>query len=315
MPPFPQAPPTVSGNLLTVDRYLRAPLEIARDLSDLALQRFFAEELFNEGPDAPAGAVVYDELTANDIYPARDVARHTPGGQFPLVITTRPTPKTAYAEEYGGKFYLTYSAIRRNAINDFDRDERLLANAIVRKWNNIAIDLLNATVTAVGASAIVTGADWGTSTTDIWANLAAGQFAADQREMGIVLDTVIVNPAQALDAMSSDKFRNLLTPETRQALVQQPDLMPSQNPAGLTFRKSYRQPAGTALVVARGLIGGRHREAPAGDEGDNVAYDDASGIAVQTWDDPENTRRWVQGWKSEVLYVNNPYAVYRIEGI
>lgn len=312
--PFPASAPTVNGNLITVDRYLRQPANIAQTLADLTLQQFFAEELFNLGEDVPSGAVIYDELTANDLYPDRDVQRHTPGGQFPLIISSRPSPKTAYAEEYGGKFFMTYAAIRRNAVNDLTRNERLLGNALVKKWNNIAIDLLNATVTAVGGSAVIVGADWGTSTTDIFANLAAAQYAADQREMGIELDTIIVNPAQALDMLTSEKFRKLFTAETQQELVQGATVG-EVTPAGLTILKSHRQPAGTALALARGQIGGRHREAPAGEEGDNIAFDAESGIAVQGYDDPENTRRYVQAWKSEVMYVNNPFALYRIEGI
>lgn len=311
MPPFPAAQPTVNGNQLTVDRYLRAPLEIARDLADLTLQGYFAEALFNEGPDAPGGAVVYDELTVNDIFPARDVARHTPGGQFPLIITSRPAPKVAYAEEYGGKFYMTYKAIERNALNDFERDERLLANTLVRKWNNIAVDLLNATVDAVGASAVVVGQDWTLAGTDIFANLAAARFAGEQRELGIEVDTVIVNPAQSLDMLSSQKFRELFTKETQEDIVRGADV---GQVLDFDIFKSFRQPAGTALVVQAGVIGGRHEEPPGG-AGDSVAFDDESGIAVQTWDDPSNTRRWAQAWKSQVLYVNNPFAVYRLEGI
>lgn len=312
--PFPAAPPTVNGNLITVDRYLRQPANVVQTLSDLTLQQFFAEELFSLGEDVPSGAVIYDELTENDLYPDRDAQRGTPGGQLPLIISSRPTPKTAYAEEYGGKFFMTYAAIRRNAVSDLTRNERLLANAIVRKWNNIAIDLLNAAVTAVGASAIIAGADWGTATNDIFAQLAAAQFAADSREMGIELDTVIVNPAQSLDMLTSEKFRKLFTLETQEELVQG-STVGQVKPAGMTILKSHRQPAGTALALARGQIGGRHREAPAGEEGENISYDANTGIAVQTWDDPENRRRYAQGWKSEVLYVSNPYALYRIEGI
>lgn len=311
---FPAAPVTVDGNRITVDRYLRAPLEIAKDLSDLALQQFFAEALFTEGPDAPAGAVVYDELTSNWIWPDRDVQRHTPGSQFPVVITTKPEPKTAYAEEYGGKFYMTYAAIRRNAVNDFTRNERLTANAIVRKWNNIAIDLLNATVDAVGASAIIAGSPWATASTDIFANLVAAHFAGEQRELGIDVDTVIVNPADALNALTNVKFRELFTKETQEELVQG-STVGTVEPAGMTILKSFRQPAGTALALQRGVVGGRHSDTPGGDEGENIATDPESGISVQTWDDPDNTRQWAQAWKSQVMYVNNPYAVYRIEGI
>jgi hypothetical protein len=312
---FPADPVTVSGTRITVDRYLRQPLEIARDLSDLTLQRYFAEAIFELGDDAPAGAVVYDEVTDNLIWPDRDVQRHTPGSQFPVIITTKPTPKTAYAEEYGGKFYMTYTATRRNAVNDFTRNERLLGNALVRKWNAIAIGLLNAAVDAVGASAIIAGQDWGTSTTDIFANLASGKFAFEQDELGFEPDTLIVNPAQGLDMLTSEKFRKLFTEETQEKLVKGDATIGTVRTLGLTVLQSFRQTAGTALLLQRRVVGGRHHDAPGGDEGENISTDSETGTSVQTWDDPENTRRWVQGWKSQVLYVNNPYAIKRLEAI
>lgn len=314
---FPAPAPTVSGQAITVDRLLRQPLEIARDLSDLTLKQYFAEALFNEGAPAPAGAVIYDEISGNLVFPDRDVARKTPGGQFPVIVTSRPEPTTANAEEYGGKFYMTYPAIRRNAMGDMDRNERLLGNAVVRKFNDVAIGILNAAVDAVEAAETgageITGADWGTSGTDIFANLMATQAVADTHELGIVLDTVIVNPQQATEALVNKDFRELFTAETREQLVQGADLG-TVTPAGMRILKSARQPAGTALVLQRGVIGNRHVEPPGANTGDNIAVDD-NGMAVQTWDDPENTRRWVQGWKSEVLYVNFPYAVKRLVGI
>lgn len=313
--PFPPANPSVSGSSITVDAYLRQPRYIRQTIEDLTLQGFFAEDIFTLGEPAPAGAVMYDQLTANWLYPDRDVQRHTPGAQFPIVISSNPTPSIASAEEYGGKFWMSYTAIGRNAVNELTRNERLVANALIRKWNTIAINLLNAAVTAVGASAVVTGADWGTSTNDIFAQLASVQFAAEQRELGVVLDTVIINPAQALDMLSSEKLRNLFTDETREQIVTGRRLGRLGNILGYDIFSSFRQTAGQALVVASGMVGGRHHEAPATEAGDNVSFDAATGIAAQTWDDPSNTRRWAQAWKSQVMYVDNPYAVYRLESI
>jgi hypothetical protein len=312
--PFPNPAPGVSGSTISVDAYLRQPDYIRQTLEDLTLAGFFAEDIFTLGEDAPSGAVLYDQLTANFLYPDRDVQRHTPGGEFPIVIASNPVPSVASAEEYGGKFWMSYTAIGRNAVNELTRNERMLANALVKKWNTIAINLLNATVTAVGASAVVTGADWGTSTNDIFAQLAAVQFAAEQRELGIVLDTVIINPAQALDMLTSEKLRNLFTDETREQIVANGGLG-RLKVLNYDIRSSFRQPAGTALVTAKGMVGGRHHEAPVATGGENIDFNPESGIAVQTWDDPAQTRRWAQAWKSQILYVDNPYAVYRLESI
>lgn len=312
---FPAPAPTVVGQNVTVNQLLQRPLEISRDLADLTLEQFFAEELFTAGPPAPAGAVVYTKLTRNDLYPDRTAGRSTPGAGFPLIITSHAEPTPAYAEEYGGKFYLTYQAIRRNAINEMTRNERLLANELVLKWNAIATAMLNAAVDAVGASAVVVGEDFSLDATNIFKVLASAQLAADQRRMGIVLDTVIVDHESFFNMLAQEKFQKLFTEATRERMAREGNKINSIEVAGFTVRKSHQQAAGTGLAVASGQVGGRHSDAPSGEEGENIAYDGESGIATQVYDDPDNTRKFVQSWKSQTMYVDNPFGVYRLEGI
>jgi hypothetical protein len=312
--PFPAPAPTVSGQEVTVHRFLQRPLEIAREISELALAELFAEDIFSRGDPAPAGAVIYDEITDNYAFADRDPARTTPGGQLPLIITSRPTPSTANAEEYGGKYYVTYDQLKRNRIRDLDRNQVMLANTLARKWNKIALALLDATVDAVGVSAQVTGQDFGTSTTDIFANFMLVQQAADARQLGIVLDDVTLNPAQFFEMVSNEKFQKLWSEETRDAFYRDPNTREIRV-AGMTIRRSHDQPAGEALVTQRGLVGARHPDPPPAEAQSNLAYDPETGVWAQSWDDPENTRHWVQAAKSQTMYVDMPYAVYRLEGI
>lgn len=315
MPPFPAAAPTVDGTRVTVDAYLQRPLEIARDLVDLTVEEFFTEDLFQPGDNVPAGAVLYSQLRKGDLYPedGRGVGRKTPGGQFPVIVSSPPELQMAYSEEYGGKFYVTYDAIKKNRFNEFDRSERLLANDLVRKWNGLATALLNATVTALGLEAVVVGQDWGDPTANIYADLLDAQWVADARELGIQLDTLVVHPNEWRNMLANEKFQQLFAPATRERMAREGFRMSRVEAGGFTIRKSHQQAAGTALAVDSRQVGGRHSDQPPSSPGDNTVYE--QGIAVQTWDDPHNTRRWVQGWKSEILYVSNPLAVYRLEGL
>src|SRR5215831_15168145 len=145
---YPLAIPTVSTTTITMDMALNAPTRVTRTLMDLTLQRFFADRVFTSAGGVTGGAVVYDQLLANDLYSDRDIQRVAPGDEFPLVTSSRRVPAVAEVEKWGGKFYITIEARDRNDVAVFTRNVRVLANTIVRKMNQRAVEVLEAAVQA-----------------------------------------------------------------------------------------------------------------------------------------------------------------------
>src|SRR5262252_8861493 len=160
----PLGPPTVSGTTITMDIALNTPTRITRTLMDLTLQRFFADRVFTSAGGVSGGAVVYDELLANDLYSDRDLRRVAPGDEFPLITSSRRVPKVAEVEKWGAKFYTTVEARDRNDIAVFTRNVRLMANTIVRKINQRAVEVLEAAVQA-SPNRVVAGVSWGSTIT------------------------------------------------------------------------------------------------------------------------------------------------------
>jgi hypothetical protein len=80
----PLGAPTVSGTEVTVDQYSQQPTRVTRLVNDLTLQRFLIDRLFTRGGAITGGAVLYDEITENDIYAIRDVELVEAGEEFPL---------------------------------------------------------------------------------------------------------------------------------------------------------------------------------------------------------------------------------------
>src|SRR3954453_10453137 len=126
----PLGAPTVSTTTMTVDLALNAPTRVTRTLMDLTLQRFFADRVFSNTGGVSGGAVVYDELLANDLYTDRDIERVAPGDEFPLIPSSRRAPKVAEVEKWGGKFFVTIEARDRNDVSVFVRNVRQLSNTI-----------------------------------------------------------------------------------------------------------------------------------------------------------------------------------------
>ncbi|MDZ7933110.1 MAG: major capsid protein [Rhodococcus sp. (in: high G+C Gram-positive bacteria)] len=110
----PLAGPEVDGTNYTVDLMLKEPTRITRYLSDLMLPKYFMHRIFSSGGSVSGGSVIYDQLTKNDLYSDRDVQNVEPGGEFPIVTSSRQAPRTAQVEKFGGKFEVLDEARDRN---------------------------------------------------------------------------------------------------------------------------------------------------------------------------------------------------------
>jgi hypothetical protein len=288
----PLGPPTVSGTLITVDLMLNQPTRITRLISDLTLQRFFADRVFQSGGGVTGGAVVFDPVAANDLYADRDVERVSPGGEFPEITFSRRAPQVATVEKWGGKVHITDEARERNNTSELTRALRQLANTIVRKINQRAVEVLDAAVTA--NSRTLTGHSWSTivvggssqSAANLWParDFGAVQLQAETEELGIVYDLWIINPQEFLSL----------------ATVYGPYLQEVLRSAGIDLYVTNRVTAGTAYVVAQNQVGEMRIEKPLGTE---------------TWREPEREISWIQSSVRPLFYVDNPFAVIKVSGL
>lgn len=292
---FPLGAPTVSGSQLTVDTALNQPTRVTRRIADLTLQRFIVNRIFANGGGVSGGAVIYDQATLNELYLDRDVERVMPGDEFPIVGSSRPTPKVAEVEKYGGKFYVHDEARDRNDRAYFNNQVTILANTIVRKVNTRAVIELEAAITALGGVATFVGHDWGAVVTggssqtnnSGWpgADVAQAQYQADVDELGVEYDLWLVNPMQKMQwGLAYGK-------DARQALEDQ----------GIReMFASNRIPNGTAYAVASGEVGELRVEQPLRTETERIVLREST---------------LVQSSVRPVMYVTNPYSIKKITGL
>lgn len=289
----PLGPPTLAGTLLTVDIMLQQPTRVTRMIMDLTLQRFIADRVFASAGGVSGGAVVYDQATMNELYAARDVERVSPGGEFPLLTGVQLVPKVASVEKWGGKVFITDEARDRNNAVLFMRLMRQVANTIVRKINARAIAELNSAISTFNQTFI--GRNWQTVITagvnaSTASNYPLRDFAqadqiAEQDELGVVYDLVLLNPQE---------YAQLVTIYGAQNLSQFLQFINKQ------LYVSNRVPAGTAYFVQEGQVGEMRIEKPLGTE---------------TWREPETERTWSQTSVRPVMYVTNPFSVLQATGL
>ena len=289
----PLGPPTVAGTTITMDIALNSPTRITRTLMDLTLQRFFADRVFTSSGGVTGGAVVYDELQANDLYSDRDIQRIQPGDEFPLVTSSRRVPKVAEVEKWGGKFYITVEARDRNDVAVFTRNVRMLANTIVRKINQRAVEVLEAAVQA-SPNRLVTGVNWATvvtagasaSNSNLWPgyDFSRAQAQAETEELGIVYDLWILNPQEYLQL----------------ARIYGPDLNALLASLNLSIFVTNRMPAGNAYVVQGGQTGQMRTEQP---------------LNTTQWYDQETERYWTQSSVRPLMFCDNRFAVLKFTNL
>jgi hypothetical protein len=167
------------------------------------------------------GAVLYDQVTAYDVYTDRDVERVEPGSESPIVTGQRSAPLVAQVEKFGGKFPVTYEARRRNNISRVNNHMRRLSNTIVRKMHQRGLAELAAAVSANSRTA-ASAATWASSLAVTSSAMTAAARPlrsiygalreAENNELGYSYDTLIANPndVESLRAFYGDTLDSAL---------------------------------------------------------------------------------------------------------
>lgn len=291
---YPYASPSVNGDEITVKMLLDQPTRITRYLSDIQLRGLVASRIFSSPTGVSGGAVIYDQLTLNDLFSTRDVQNVEPGAEFPIITSENAEPKVAQVEKYGGKFFVTDEARDRNDGGVIQREGRKLINTIMRKTDQKAIAVLDAAI-ASNASQTVTGVNWnsvvtaGTSASNASAYPAADlskvQLLADTQELGTDFNLWIVNPAQKA------QFDLIYGPGASEVLAAY----------GVGMVASNRVAAGTAYAVEEQQVGEIRIEKP---------------LDTETWRDANGRQRtWVQSDMRPVMFVTNPFSVVKVQGL
>ncbi len=294
--PYPPAAPTISGDTLSLSVFLNNPARVQRVIQDLSAQRFIADRIFSGGPPADGGAVVYDQVTANDLFTARDVQEIQPNSEFPILNETEPNPLVALVKKWGGAATLSYEAVRRDRRDILRRNLIKLRNTIVRKVDTVALATLAAAPTQTQSAS----ADWGTASTDIIGDIEIAKNKLDALDMGYVADTVLVNPAEALGVRINTGIRSSYPRENLNQNLLTGEAMDLRGVLGLTWFVSNRVTAGAPWVLDSTQLGSISDEIP--------------GPYSRVLDQPERERWLIQAARVPTMYVTDPKAAVAITG-
>lgn len=301
MPLTPPAP-TLSGDLLTISRFLQSPAALQRRLRDFRDLRFVSDQLLTQRFRSTGGAVLYEQ--SEPFVSDRTVEAVASGSTYPFANLPTGTAALAAISKWGQKVRLTDEELIRNVYQGsaVDRALRKVVNSVIKQVDGVAMSAVASAVTATSAST-----DWTSATPTFLRDILKGKAVIVGLNLGYNPDTLALNDTQYAYLMSDDKFTNAIKRETSDSPVYTGLV---ERVAGLTIVVSPAIGVAGAMVLDSTQLGGM------ADEIDQAPGYAVADLAVQTKSIRlEDRDAWdLQGRRKTVPVVQEPGAAVKLTG-
>lgn len=302
---YPPAAPQLSGDALTISRFLANPALVARRIRSLAEQRFISDVLLSGRLTIAGGAVAYE--TSEGIYTERPVESVAPGAEYPLTGIGTGVAQLARVEKWGQDTIVTDEAISRQLMNPVERAFAKLVNSVVRQVDTISLSLIASAVTQTIAAA----APWNGSGVppSILRDVMRAQATMLGLNQGFAPDTLAVDDLTFAYLASDDKVATALSREN------------AANPiysgafpviAGLRVLPTANLPGAGAWVVDSTQLGGMADEVI---QSPGYVSTDGLGVEGKTIREDLEDRWRLRARRPTVPVVLEPGAAVRITGV
>lgn len=231
---------TFDSPTLTVPALLKDPLMVPTLILSDVNQLFVAEKILRNAGSPQGGTVVYYESSPLFADNASEFVEEY--GEIPVTTTSIGTPKSLRTRKRALGVRISQEMVDRNQVDRVNLQIQQVRNQMVNDWDAAFISavLNNASVNTKAVSTA-----WATSTT-IRKDIFAGAKLITDAKRGFDMDTLVVNPSNYNDLLTSAEIQ---TPYTGNAALQNPALTGTLDFgfAGLNVVKTYAIAAGTAI--------------------------------------------------------------------
>lgn len=206
MPGFPPPPPTISGDFLTISRFLNSPAKIASRLQQLTDIKFVADQILTQKFRSSGGAVSYE--VSEPLFNDREIESIAPGSEYPQDATSTGVAAVAAVNKWGTATPLADERIKRTIPmgGAVDWALRKCTNTVTQKIDRLT---LAAIASAVTASSDALG-DWSDlDEAQMLRDIEVARSKVDDLEMGYELDTMVISNTKYAMLLSDEKIANL----------------------------------------------------------------------------------------------------------
>lgn len=312
---FPASPPTLSGDLETISRFLQSPTQLRRRLRSYVDLRFVADQVLTQRFRSTGGAILYEQ--SEPFVSDRTVEAVGAGSEYPYANLPTGNAAIAAVQKWGQKVILTDEEIERNVYAGaaVDRNLRKVVNSIIKQVDGVAFSAIASAIsgqTSVAASVPTTGTGWagtGTQGPRILYDILRAKAVIVGLNLGYIPDTVAMDDTNYALMMQDTTITNAWRRETTDNPIYTGQIL--QRVAGLNIVVTPNMPTATEVyVLDSGQLGGM------ADEMDAAPGYATADLAVQI----KSIRRdssdaWdLQGRRKTVPVVQEPGACCRITG-
>jgi hypothetical protein len=306
---YPPAPPTLSGDILTISRFLNSPALVQRRLRTIAEARFISDAILQGRYETSGGALLYEQTES--IYTVKPPEPVNAGAEFPRSPATPGPAAIAGITKWGQDVPVTDEHIHRYGRRAIDVALLKITNYLVKQIDTTAMTLIGAAVPA--ANQITQVASWATpASSNILLDLMTAKAKIESYDQGYEADTIVTTDLGVARIVSD---RNLIAGLARESPNSPTVQGALQEIAGLRIMATNNIPGLSAFytfVLDSSLLGGLAFERL---ESPEYAGDPANGVESWTRRDPSANDQWlIRGRRPVVPVVQEPFAIAAISG-
>jgi hypothetical protein len=319
---YPAAPPTISGDILTISRFLNAPALVQRRLRTIAEARFLADAILTGRYETSGGALLYEQT--EDIYTARPPEAVNAGAEYPRSPAAPGPALLAGVTKWGSDVPVTDEHIHRYGRRAVDVALLKITNYLVRQIDTIAMTMLGSMIPVANqidcvgiAAGDPPGSGWEDPDANILLDLMTAKAIIEASDQGYNADTVITTDMGKARITADQKIIAGLAREAGGGVGNSTVTATGeiQSIAGMRiFATNHLPGLATArtYVVDSSLLGGLAYERL---ESPEYSGDPANGVESWTRRDPAANDQWlIRGRRPVVPVIQEPAAAVAIRG-
>jgi hypothetical protein len=308
---YPPAPPSLSGDVETISRFLSSPTQVQRRLRSLAEQRYIADRILTGRFNVEGGAILYE--TGETIFADAAPLAVAAGAEYPLVGLSTGTASLAKVVKWGQDTLITDESIKRRGADPLNRGLAKLVNQNVKTVDATALSAVASAVTQATAAA----ADWTTAATgaQILKDVLLAKANVLALNQGYDPDVVVVDDINYASAAAAFTAAGYFPREDRNANPALAGTSTFMEVGGLLWLPTPNVPtANVAIVLDSTQLGGMADE-NLGGPGYTRSTGDAPGVESKTIRDDDNDQWRLRVRRVTVPVVLEPAAAWKITGI
>jgi hypothetical protein len=306
---YPPAAPTITGDTITISRFLNSPAAVSRRLRSLAENRFIGDVLLTGRYQTQGGALLYE--TSETIFSQKAPEVVNPGAEYPRSTAVPGVALMASVSKWGQDVPITDEHIGRYGRRAVDVSLTKITNYLVKQVDALCMSAINAAISTNTQAATVI---WSTvATADPLLDLMKARAVIVGRDQGYDPDTVVMSDLAYAYLVSNQKIIGGLQRESDTSVTRTGDVLTI---AGMRILSSNNLPgaiSADAFVLDSSMLGGIGYENIPSPE---YSGDPANGVESWSRRDPAANDMWiVRGRRPVVPIVQEPFAVQRITGV